>query len=288
MTDGFVVTENGDDVTVQCENFSLVFNKLASGITSFKYLSGGNWHEGVETSDASPVMFGSYFSSIGVTGGVLYPVSGNTQTVEINLPWCVQIKQVGYLRNGSLPSSTDFPYVATWRVWPSGKIACKIESKNNSGSLITLDEEAYRLNPSDDADITLGRDTAPNFNWLGFWSDNTGDNTVDLSHDGILLSYATALDEYGSSGHTNRIYDADVPWSNAENIVKNFFIALSIDGGWGDVTDSSSFETHGDDLSDDMLNADPLDGSTDAGDVITGSKVGSGFDEYTSCYTLSA
>ena len=282
----FKVTESSGQVSVEVEKFTLDFHKMPVGITSFMYEKGGNEHDCVGDMVYPMVLFAPFFTALSVPGGVLWPDGGTELEVEINLDWFVQVKQNGYMRNPTIQTSTDFPYKVTWFIWPSGRIGCRMEIKNLSGSTVLVNEEAYRLNPPNDSDINPGRDTIPNLEWFGFWSDNTGDVSDDLSHDAICVPYVASLDTYGESGKINRVYDTDVTWLYTQTFNRWFLLALSVEGSWGDCSDVSEFESRGDSISADVKNPDPLNGGPNAGDVITGTLIGSGFDEYSSAITI--
>lgn len=285
MTDGFQVTQTADTVTVVCESFTLVFDKAGVGISSFKYETSGTWHECVESGTTPPILFCPYFSVVGLPGNVLYP-SGGYELGALVLPWLVQVSQKGWLRNGSIPDSTDYEYEVLWSIWPSGRIYAHMRMENKSGADLTFFEEAYRLNPADDPDITLGRDAVPILNWFGFYSNNTGSGENDLSHDAIVVPWGGVLNRYGTSGNTNRMYVGGEQWFDDTEISRCFCLALSVNGSWGDVTDSNGFQSRGDAVANDYLNADPLDGSQDAGDVLTGTIVDDGYDEEEGGYTV--
>jgi len=283
---GFKVTASSGQVTVETEKFTLDFSKMPVGITSFMYKKGGNEHDCVGDMVYPMVLFAPFFTALSVPGGVLWPNGGTDLEVEINLDWFVQVKQNGYMRNPTIPTSTDFQYKVTWFIWPSGRIGCRMETKNLSGAVVLVNEEAYRLNPPNDSDINPGRDTVPNLEWFGFWSDNTGDESDDLSHDAICVPYVGSLDTYGVSGKINRIYDTNVTWLYTETLNRWFLLALSVDGSWGDCANTGEFESRGDSIGADVKNPDPLNGGPNAGDVITGTLIGSGFDEYSSAITI--
>ena len=288
MGEGFEVTVGADSITVATEAFTLVFDKDHVGIVSFKYETSGTWHECVESGTTPPTLFGPYFKTLFLPGGVLYPSGGTTLELEVSTPWYVQIRQNGYLRNALLPDCTDYPCQIRWSLWPSGRLACRIEADNLSGSPLVLSEEGYRLNPADDPDINLGRDTAPSLQWFGFYSNNTGGGESDLSHDTVAAPFQSGLDQYRTEDNTNRIYRANVLWPNEGEIARDFLLALSVSGSWGDCVDAEGFESRGDGVSSDYQSPDPLDGSPDAGEVIVGTRVGDGFDESADGYTVEA
>jgi hypothetical protein len=287
MTDGFIVTTDSLSITVETESFTVVFSKEHCGITSFKYKTGSTWHECVEPGIASPILLGPYLYCDGITGDYLYPSGGYQNSVVVETPWFISINQDGYLRNSSIPGFTDLDYRVQWNVWPSGRIACNMTLTNNYGSTLVLDEDAYRMDPADDPDINLDRDAHTYLYWFGFYSNNTGSGANDLSADGITVSYRSRLTNYGTSGNTNRIYRTSFLWDDRTGIDQEFLLALSLYGSWGDCTNSTDIQNRGDSLSDDLLHPDPLDGSTNAGDMITGSLVGSGFDNKLSAYVVS-
>lgn len=286
MGAGFELTGGVDSITVATEAFTLVFSKYHVGIASFRYETSGTWHECVESRTTPPTLFGPYFGAPTLQGGVLYPDGGTVLELEVWTPWYVQIRQNGNLRNDSIPNCTDYPVQIRWSLWPSGRLACRIEADNLSGSALLLAEEAYRLNPADDPDINLGRDSAPNLAWFGFYSNNTGSGEQDLSHDAIVVPFQVGLDQYATDDNTNRIYRANVAWPDEDQIARDFLVTLSVNGSWGDCADATGFQSRGDDLSSDFQNPDPLDGSSNAGDVVTGTMVGDGFDESRDGYTV--
>ncbi len=283
---GFQITEGDNSLTLKAESFTLVFDKDHVGISSYRYETDGTWHEGVEASTVPPTLFHPYFTSSSVEGGVLYPSGGTTLDLLIENEWFVEIAQAGYLRNESLSESTDFPIEVTWRVWPSGLIACRILSENQSGDTVTLTEEAYRLNPSDDPDIELDRDGAPYLEWFGYYSGNAGTGENDLSHDCVVVPWDDVFDTYGESGNTNRIYRESVDWLNDTDLTREFLVSFAVAGSWGDCATALDFQKRGDALSADYTNPDPLDGSPDCGEVIHGSE--GSFDEELAAYKVTA
>ncbi len=287
MSDGFDITVSVGLITVTTEAFRLVFNRSKVGITSFEYQTNGTWHEAVESGTIPPLLFCPYFTVQGLSGDVLYPSGGTELKVEKYLGRYLEISQSGYMRNASISSCIDYPVEIIWRLWPSGRLCCKVSVENQSGSSKTVTEEAYRLNPADDQDMDLSRDAEPNLDWFGFWSNNTGSDGDDLSHDAIVVPMVSGLTGYGTDGNTNRIYRGPVVWPDGGRIGFEFLLALSVGGSWGDCTDSGDFQSRGDAISADVLNPDPLDGSGNAGEVLVGGRVGDGFDEDLAAYTLS-
>jgi len=288
MSDGFIVTEGVGKVTVDAGDFVVEFNEAQAGITSFRYITNGAIHECVNSSVTPAQLFHPYWLIDGLQGGQFYPAGGQSLDVKINKPQIVQVQQTGYLRNPTLMDITYFPYTVTWTMWPSGRIACRMIVENQSGVSKVLTEEAYRLNPKNDVDITSGRDSAPSLNWFGFWSNNTGGSTLDLSHDVVAVPYQSYLTGYETEGKANQIYREDYTFPNGTSITVEFLLILSVSGSWGDVADSSGFETRGDRLSSDYRNPDPIDGSMNAGIVMVGSKSGDGFDESMAAYMVNA
>ncbi len=286
MTDGFQIEVDEGSVTVATETFTLVFSKEHVGITSFRYETGGTWHEGVESSTTPPTLLGPYFVVKDLLGEVLYPSGGTDLIVQKALAWFVEIRQCGYMRNPSIPDSVDFPVEIMWRIWPSGRLACRIEMENLSSELQVLLEEAYRLNPADDEDINPGRDGAPVPKWFGFYSNNTGSGSDDLSHDAIVVPFEAGLSRYGESGKVNRLYKELFEWGQVQTIARSFLVALSVHGGWGDCANMTELQARGGELSSDYLNPDPLDGSENAGEVIVGT--GGTFGEEIGAYEVTA
>jgi len=283
---GFLITEGENSIEIALEEFTIVFDKDHVGITSYRYETDGTFHECVESSTDPPTLFHPYFISGSIEGGVLYPSGGTSLELVIENEWFVEIVQEGYLRNESIPDCTDFPLEVTWRVWPSGLIACSFKSENESGETVTLTEEAYRLNPSDDPDIELDRDGAPYLAWFGFYSGNTGTGENDLSHDCIVIPWDDVFNTYGASGNTNRIYRESVNWPDGTGLTRNFLVSLAVTGSWGDCSTAFNFQKRGDSLSLDYLNPDPLDGSANCGEVLVGSQ--GEFDEELAAYTVTA
>jgi len=286
MAEGFQISVAMDTITVFAEAFGLTFHKDHVGVTSFGYLTGPYWHEGVESENTPPILFGPHFKVQGLTGELLYPSGGSSIELAKYLPWFIEIHQSGWLRNASLPDCTDYPMEVWWRLWPSGRLCCKLSVKNDSGVSRFLLEEAYRLNPASDADMSLGRDAPPNLKWFGFYSNNTGEEAEDLSHDGVNVPLQAGLGYYGTEGNTNRMYRRLITWDDQETIEFEFLLALSVYESWGDCTNSGDFQLRGDGVSADVLNPDPLDGSANAGEVLVGTKVGDGYSEEYAAYTL--
>ena len=288
MTDGFQVTVTDETITVVTEAFTLVFDKDKVGLTSFRYETGGTWHEGVGTGTVPPLLFGPYFWVKDLGTGFLYPDGGTSLLLVKNLGWFLEIDQIGWLRNSLIPDCTDFPVWVWWRLWPSGRLVCKIKMSNNSGRPILILEESWRLNPADDQDINPGRDDPPDLNWFGFYSDNSGGGEHDLSHDAIAVPMQKIFYEYDVTGKINRVYHVDYPWSIGGEIGYEWGLALSANGSWGDIVDSSGFQARGDALSRDYRNPDPLDGSVNAGEILVGTPVSSGYSYQLGAYTIRA
>ncbi|MCX6646206.1 MAG: hypothetical protein NTY09_07605 [bacterium] len=286
MTDGFVVTTGETSITVETEAFTIEFEKENCGIGSFRYKTGDVWHECTGQGTTPPILMAPYFFADALQGDYLYPSGGSKLDTIVNTPWAVRISQEGYLRNISIPSCEDFNYQVDWLIWPSGRIACTMKFTNTYGSNVMLNEEAYRLNPVNDPDITLDRDKVPNLFWFGFYSNNTGSDEDDFSCDCEAVSYQVRLANYGTSGNTNRIYKTMYLWMNDTNLYAQFLLALSVYGSFSDCANSIEFQSRGDALSADLLHPDPLNGSLNAGEVITGSPVNGGFSNDYSAYQV--
>ena len=286
MADGFKITKVGSYFIVETEAFRMKFDIETCGIRSLVYQTGETWHECIDIEILPPTIFGPYYVTEDVEGGVLYPGNGSDCNISIDTQWMVGFKHLGELLNETMEPEGDFQYEADFLVWPSGRIACSLKATNDSGSDVTLDEEAYRLNPADDPDINPERDTAPNLDWFGFYSNNTGNDEDDYSCDGIAVSYNPRLSEYGTSGNINRIYQPTSDWMDGRDRVAMFLLALAVDGSWGDCADALELQARGDALSNDLLHPDPLDGSATAGDVLVGSLVDGGFSPDVSAYVL--
>ena len=288
MTDGFQVTVTEDAITVVAEAFTLVFDRDKIGVTEFRYEAGGAWHEGVESGVASPILFGPYFEVNDLGTGFLHPDGGIKMEVLVELDWFIEIYQVGWLRNSGIPECTDFPVEAWWKLWPSGRLIGRAIVLNQSGDPVLVVEEAWRLNPADDPDITLGRDNPPDMEWFGFYSNNTGSGEDDLSHDAIAFPMQEFFEDYGTSGNTNYFFNKDINWDAGGGISCTFMIALAANGSWGDIEDSSGFQSRGDEVSADVRNPDPIDGSANAGEVIVGIRLSGGYSPYLGAYTVEA
>jgi len=284
MVDGFIVTVNEDSVEVDLGKYTLEFGKDEVGLESYRYFMGTGWHEGVETGGEPAILFGPHFYADGMTGDYLYPSGGIQVSIITELEWFVEIRQTGYLSNGEIGESMDFPYEVNWCIWPSGNIACRMKTKNESGASVTLDEMGFRLNPADDLDITLTRDNPPYLYWFGFYSDNWGAGEHDLSHDCITSPFQSDMMIYGTEENTNRIYRENYVWPDEGELVYEFLQGLSMFGVWSDVVGSADSQMRGTKLSDNYRNPDPLDGSIGAGEIIIGG--GIGFDEEIGAYKL--
>jgi hypothetical protein len=288
MTDGFQVTVTDDAITVVTEEFTLVFDRDKIGVTEFRYEAGEAWHNGVESEVPSPILFGPYFEVKDLGTGFLYPDGGTDMELTIELDWFIEIYQTGWLRNTGIPECTDFPVEAWWKLWPSGRLIGRAIVRNQTGDHILVLEEAWRLNPADDADITLGRDEPAGMEWFGFYSNNTGSGEDDLSHDAIAFAMQGTYEDYGTSGNTNYFFNEDVTWADGTGISGTFMIVLSGNGSWGDIEDAGGFQTRGDEISADVRNPDPIDGSANAGEVIVGIRLSGGFDHYLGAYIVEA
>jgi hypothetical protein len=286
MTNRLNVAMSPGEITVATEAFTLVFSKESVGITSFRYELNGVWHECVAQDVDPGILFGPQLVIDGVPGGAVYPRGGLVMSLDKDFGWLVEITQSGYLRNGAIPSSTDFTYQATWRIWPSGRLVLKTKVKNESGSAKTISEDGFMLNPSGDSDIYLDRDTAPDLNWFGFYSNNPQGGKTGHTHDAIVVPYTPVYDHYAVSNNTNRIYRTGVNWDINQILGRHFLIGLSVFKSWGDCMNAPNFQIRGDKLSSDYQNPDPLDGSFNAGDVLAGSLITDGFSEEYGAYTL--
>lgn len=286
MSAGFQVTVKADSISVKAEAFTLDFDKSKAGISSFRYETSGIWHECVEKSKVPSILYCPVYKIQNIEGEVIYPDGGHTLLLEVSTSWFIKIIQAGYLRNSILNQTTNFPYSVDWSIWASGRIFSRMKARNNSGSVLLMLEESYRLNPADDPDISLGRDNPPELNWFGFFSDNRGSNEFDLSHDGIVVPYQSGLDNYAVDSNTNRVYRTGRTWFPGEEIARDFMIRLSCYGSAGDCVNAVDFQMQGDAVSSDYGNPDPLDGSPNAGLVIKGLKEGYGFSESLGAYRL--
>jgi hypothetical protein len=286
MSEAFEVEIEPGSVTVRTDAFTLVFDKDHVGITSFKYNTSGAWHEGVESGRTPPTLFAPYFKTT-LQGVYIYPDGGTLLSVEKLLPHYVRIKQLGFLRNESIPECEDYPVEVTSSIWPSGRIYCAVQVTNVSFTDLFLVEHAFRLSPVDDADISLVRDDPPDLEWFGFFSGNLGGSSFDRSHDTVAACFTEDLDHYSSGDGVNKLFNENSVLHSMATIIQRFIIALSANQSWGDCSDAEDFQLRGDRIASDYKNPDPLDGGPNAGSVIVGFLDG-GFDLNYGGYRLRA
>ena len=261
------------------------------GISSFAYISGGVWHEMVNP-DGSGILYLPRLTVQGLSGGPITPWhSGIIDPKFIGKSFAL-IQISGKLSNATQGTGLiTLSFTSDYAIYEDGDIYLNTTLVRASPTYDTIDLEEHLLDPKDDADITLARDTAPDLKFAGFYSNNTGGGVADLSHDSFLAQYVDYLDTYvtDTDGDRNAVglSISTVSWSPTA-LVRNFRIHLSVSGSAHDITGSSTFESTGDGKAFDFRNPDPLTGGTDEGDVITGSLSGIGFDENEGCYTLTA
>jgi hypothetical protein len=284
---GFNITEGIDQITVETEAFTLVFDNTNVGVISFRYEKGGNIHEGVESLAISPILFGPWFNVL-INGNPsrVYPRNAVNQSLTFSMPWYAEIFQIGQLSDIT-GSDLGLMYTAVWHIWPSGRVSCTMRIFAMMYFPGTLLEEAYRLNPSNDTDIFPVSDNT-DLKWFGFYSNNTGDNSADLSHDAIAIPLQSNVNMYAVDGYAGRMLTtgSTLPPGGMLNAI--FLIALSVFNSWGDSVDFNSLDAHGDAISLDVLHPDPLNGTQNAGVVIVGMVSGNGFDIERCAYTLFA
>lgn len=282
----------GDDFLVDSADFRLRFSKSQIGVSSFEYLKGGVWHEAVNPS-TSGLLYLPQLDVVGISGGKLYPYHSGVIYIEFVGKSFAKITMGGYLSNPTQGEGfEDFVFATEYSIYEDGDIHLKttiVFSSENAPMLVT---EEHILDPKDDNDITLERDTAPNLWFAGFHSNNTGNDASDLSHDGILIQYGNDFTNYVTYTTGGRkavgLAKAQEQWINDSIHIYHFRLHLSANGSSNDVTDSNSFQSVGDDKGADFRNPDPLTGGADEGDVLTGSLVGDGFDEGEGTYTFES
>lgn len=287
MSEVFEVEIEPGSVTVRTDSFTLLFDKDHVGITSFKYNTSGAWHEGVESGRTPPTLFAPYFKTATPPGGDIYPDGGTLLSVEKLLPHYVRIKQLGFLRNESIPECEDYPVEVTSSLWPSGRIHCVVEASNFSSADLFLVEQAFRISPVDDADISLVRDDPPDLEWFGFFSGNLGGSSYDRSHDAAVACFSDDLDHYASGDGINRLFSENFVLHIGAMMIQKFILALSANQGWGDCSEGEDFQLRGDRIASDFKNPDPLNGGPNTDRVIVGSLDG-GFDWEYGGYRLRA
>jgi hypothetical protein len=259
----------GDDYIVETPDFNLRFSKSLMGISSFAYLKGGCWHDAVNP-DGSGILYVPRLSVPSVDGGVLEPHHDGNISIEFVGQAAIKLLVSGYLSNSTQGSGlTDFPFTSHYMIYENGAVYIRTTILN-SGELYSEVTEEHILDPKDDNDITLERDTAPNLWYAGFYSDNTGDSASDLSHDGILIQYGDDFTVYVTYTDGNRnaagLSKTAETWVAQSVHDSNFLLHLSCDGSYGDITDAGSFEAIGDELASDYRNSDSLTGGPDEGD----------------------
>jgi hypothetical protein len=287
MSEAFEIEIEPGSVTVRTDAFTLVFDKNHLGITSFKYNTSGAWHEGVENSRTPPTLFAPYFWTATPQVGNIYPDGGTLLSVEKLLPHYIRIKQLGFLRNKSIPQCEDYPVEVTSSLWPSGRIYCVVKASNYSPSDLLLVQHAFQISPVNDADISLVRDNPPDLGWFGFFSANLGGSSYDRSHDAVAACFSPDLDRYGSGNGVNWLFNENFLWHSGATVIQKFIIALSANQSWGDCSEGDDFQLRGDRIASDFKNPDPLNGGLTAGRVIVGSLDG-GFDSEYGGYRLRA
>ena len=282
----------GDDFLVYTADFRLRFSKSQIGISSFAYLKGGVWHEAVNLS-ASGLLYLPQLDVPSISGGKLYPCHGGNIEVEFTGNAFVKFTITGHLSNSTQSEALkEFMLETEYSIYEDGDIHLKTRIVFGSQNAPMQVTEEHILDPKDDNDFTLERDTAPNLWFAGFYSNNTGDDASDLSHDGILIQYRNDFTNYVTFTTGGRkavgLGKAQEQWADGSIHNSWFRLHLSADGSANDVTDSNSFQSVGDDKGADFRNPDPLTGGIDEGDVLTGSLSDDGFDEAEGTYTFES
>jgi hypothetical protein len=288
MTDGFEVTNLGNQVIVQAEAFRLIFDVEYMGIVSYAYLKGGVWHEGVEPSGEAPILFEPYFRFSGPPAETTYPGTGSSISVNENYPEYVKIVHTGFMTNDNPSSTNHSTLTITYSLWPSGRVFIRVSAIRMISSPPAYVQEGYRLNPILDTDINLYCDSSALVKWIGFYSGNSGDFQGDKSQDAVLTPYDKVFTDYEELEGRNRIFRDYVLWQPGETIGRSFLLALACNGSWGDTSNETNFQSRGDSLASDYLSPDPLNGASGAGEVITGTKTGDGFDESNGGYVVES
>ena len=282
----------GDDFLVDSDDFRLRFSKSQIGISSFAYLKSGVWHEAVNPS-ASGMLYLPQLDVVEISGGKIYPYHSGGISIEFVGKSFVKITTTGYFSNPTQGEGfEDFAFATEYSIYEDGDIHLKTAIYLSALSAPMQVTEEHILDPKDDNDITLERDTAPNLWFAGFHSNNTGNGASDLSLDGILIQYGNDFTNYVTYTSGGRkavgLAKAQAQWTGGSVHYRWFRLHLSADGSTNDVTDSNSFQSVGDDKGADYRNPDPLTGGIDEGDVLAGSLVGDGFDEGEGTYTFES
>lgn len=273
--------KDGDDWLVDNGSFRLKFSESAMGISSFAYLLGGAWHEVVNP--LSPALL--YFPRLtidGLLGGPIYPYHGGILSADFTGPTFAMFQIDGWLSNATQGTGLAYyPFTTTYAVYEDGSIYLQNDFTNASmdDQILTLEE--HLLNPKDDPDIALDSDSDPDLMFAGFYSNNTGSGSDDLSHDGILSQTSTTYGIYitDTDGDRNTVGLAKGPqmWAVTGVIQSSFHIGLSMANSPRDVTSALDFQSVGSLVSNDYQNPDPLTGELNAGDVIIGNLLGGSY-----------
>jgi hypothetical protein len=285
-------TKIGDDWLVDLGVFRLRFSKSLMGISSFAYLKGGDWHEAVNP-QGSGILYLPRLTVLGISGGPIYPYCDGDLVTQFLGKAFARIDISGYLSNATQGTGfTDYHFETRYSIYEDGDIHLKTTIDLSAQASQAQVTEEHILDPRKDNDITLERDTAPNLWFAGFHSNNTGDSTSDLSHDGILVQFGDVFNTYVTytDGDRNAVGLTKDPelWTPGSSHTRYFRMHLSANGSPNDITGSGDFQEVGDDKGADFRNPDPLTGGPNEGDVLTGSLEGDGYDEAEGTYTFNA
>ncbi len=284
-------TKIGDDWLIDNGFFRLCFSQSQMGITSFAYLLGGDWHEVVNPS-SSGLLYLPRLTSGDIPGSSITPYHGGSLT-PLYIGSSFALLQIdGYLSNSTIGSGlTDFPFSTTYAVYEDGTVFIHTELTNGSGTDRMFEIEEHLLDPKSDPDITLEGNADPQLIFAGFYSNNTGSDPDDLSHDAILAQYGSDFDTYVTytSIGCNSVGLAllGLFWPEGFVYERDFNLHLAVAGSPKDITTTANFQSTGDLIADDYRNPDPLSGGMDEGDVIIGSLLG-GFHKLEGAYLVEA
>ena len=280
--------KDGDDLLVDNGYFRLRFSESRIGISSFAYMLGGCWHE-VVNSTASKVLYVPQFTIVGLPGGPLVPYHSNSLAITFMGRAFASCIFECKLSNPTLGTGmNDYPCSLYYLVYEDGDLYICCELYNDSGQQQMILIEEHYLDPKEGL-VLLG-DTAPQIKFAGFYSNNTGTNPEDFSHDGILIQNSNDLDTYITDTNGNRnavgLGKALIAWPAGQWLRRFFRLHLSYAESPYEITDAVSFQAIGDLLAYDYRIPDPLTGGPNEGDVLIGSLVSDGYDEAEGAYTL--
>jgi len=279
-----------DDWITDCGYFRLRFSKSKMGISSFAYLAGGNWHE-IVNPYGSGLLYLPRLTLAGQPNQIISPYHGAALSDKFigKAFSCFEVS--GYLSNQALGEMPDYPFVTRCSIYEDGDIYLKTSIYTHQGTPYNIIFEEHLLDPKNDPDIILQRDTPPNLKFAGFYSNNPGPNPVDFSADGILVQFQDYFNVYVTYIMSNRkavgLGTYNGSWIPGIIIIRYFRLHLSVLRSPHDVIDAATFQSIGSDKAFDHRIPDPLNGGPNAGQVLTGSLSGDGYNEAEGTYTVN-